>query len=132
MPRDGKVPLEACDVLLDVNGVDVEPLLGKVPRDNQVLDVHADLVVVFLVGGNIFDVVPLLEVVNFCCGHFVVVIWLDAVDVVLVIFDVVFLVNVYDELLEFDAVGFDSSRCARCHRSCLAHTFLRCSLAMCG
>ena len=41
------MPFEACYVFLDVNGVDVEPPLGKVPLDNRVLDVHADLVVVF-------------------------------------------------------------------------------------
>ena len=108
MPEDGKVPFEACDVLrvFDVNGVDFEHPLGKVPLDDQVLDVHTDLVVLLVVDGNIFDVVLLLDVVDLAVAIFVVVLWLDVVDCVLTIFDVMLLVDVCDELLDLDASRF--------------------------
>ena len=64
--------------LIDVNRVDVKPPLplGKMPLDDQVLDAHADVVVVLLVSGSIFDVF--------------VVFWLDVVvDVVLTTSDIV-------------------------------------------
>ena len=93
MPGDGKVPYEPCAVLLDVSGIDVEPPLGnKVPLDEQVLDVHADLSVVLFISGNIFEVVLLL----------------DVVDVLLTIFNVVLLVDDCDELLKLNAVGFNT------------------------
>ena len=51
-----------------------------------------------------FDIVPLLDVVNFVVAIFAVVFWPDVVDCVLTIFDVVLLVDDCNELLELDAV----------------------------
>ena len=71
MPIDGKVPFKTRNVLLGVNGVDVGSPLRKVLLDDQVLDGHADLIEALLLPvGNIFDIAPLLNVVNFVVAIF--------------------------------------------------------------
>ena len=63
------MPFEVCDALLDVNEVDVELTLSKVPFDDQVLDVHADLVAVRLINEQ-FRCSSFARCRRLCCGHF--------------------------------------------------------------
>ena len=75
MSVDGKVPFKTCNVLLDVNGVpdvsgvDAEPPLRKCFLMTKLLMFMLTLSL-FFVGGNIFDVVLLLDVVDFVVAIF--------------------------------------------------------------
>ena len=113
--EDGKVPFQAFEVdveeaVLELSCDDVDvtaDVKGKVPKDDQVLDVHVKLLVddVLLDALSIFEVVLLLNYVDSVVSIFVVVLLVDDGKFVATMFDVplvgdaVFVVTILDGVL---------------------------------